>query len=348
MRRLDSSASAPLDGVSCAQVRQRGLQVNPRGLRRRQSAARPHSAVGPSALDDDAPVDFRKLAVCTTVYSLVEGAVTYPYDLAKTRQQVSPPGSAVTQMSTTSYVQMMIRDHGVRSLYRGCSWNVLGGVPSEVAYYATYTYAKERMLQTHAGQQHPSAVFFLAGLVADAFGVLLWVPVNIVSQRLQMQGSHGPLSVGAPAAAANAAVEGVGAHAQKRVPELEHHVCRTQATHNLHASPDIRSTLACSPPVSRQAMAAECVEQAASTSAAGASRSPPIALQSSGASSGDTLAAQSARTCADSSIRTSSRPVPSTAASAEMSGLKVISRILQRDGPMGLWRGTGIAMASLA
>ena len=317
MRRLDSSASAPLDGVSCAQVRQRGLQVNPRGLRRRQSAARTLSADGSATADDDLPVDLRKLAVCTTVYSLVEGAITYPYDLVKTRQQVSPPGSAVTQMSTTSYVQMMIRDQGVRSLYRGFSWNVLGGVPSEVAYYAAYTYAKERMLQTHMGQKHPSAVYFLAGLVADTFGVLLWVPVDIVSQRLQMQSSHDPR--GGPAAA-SAAVDS--------------------------ASRQAKGCAVGSPPASRQALAAESIERAAASSAAGMPRSPPVALQSIAASSGEALAAQSATTRGAPSMASSSSAA--ALAAAEPSGLQVINRILQRDGPMGLWRGTGITMASLA
>jgi hypothetical protein len=328
MRRLDSSASAPLDGVSCAQVRQRGLQVNPRGLRRRQSAARPHSADGSSALDEDAPVDLRKLAVCTTVYSLLEGAVTYPYDLVKTRQQVSPPGSAVTQMSTTSYVQMMIRDQGVRSLYRGFSWNVLGGVPSEVAYYATYTHAKERMLSTHMGQKHPSAVFFLAGLVADAFGVLLWVPVDIVSQRMQMQGSHEPLALGQ--AAATQVARDASRHAEQHRAEFEHRV---------HSPP------------SRHTPAAESIEQAAmAPSSACALHRPPTTPQQSGASSGGAPVAQSARSCADAraSVGTRGPVLSASAAEAEMTGLQVISRILQRDGPMGLWRGTGITMASLA
>ena len=134
----------------------------------------------------------RKLAACTTIYSLVEGLITYPYDLVKTRQQVAPPGSIVRVLSTTEYVHAIIREEGARSLYRGFGWNVLGGVPSEVAYYAMYTQAKHAMLQTEAGRTYPSVVFASAGLLADVVGVLLWVPADIVSQRMQMQGVHGP------------------------------------------------------------------------------------------------------------------------------------------------------------
>eukprot|EP00325_Prymnesiales_sp_UTEX-LB-985_P008367 CAMPEP_0174709838 /NCGR_PEP_ID=MMETSP1094-20130205/11662_1 /TAXON_ID=156173 /ORGANISM="Chrysochromulina brevifilum, Strain UTEX LB 985" /LENGTH=307 /DNA_ID=CAMNT_0015908557 /DNA_START=40 /DNA_END=963 /DNA_ORIENTATION=+ len=92
-------------------------------------------------------------------------------------------------MNTTAYVHKLIQESGPRALYRGFSWNVLGGVPSEVAYYATYTHAKELMLQTRTGQQYPSAVFFCAGLLSDVLSVLLWVPADIVSQRLQLQDS---------------------------------------------------------------------------------------------------------------------------------------------------------------
>lgn len=151
----------------------------------------PSSSVASASTDvSDDKVDLRKLAACTTVYSLLEGIITYPYDVVKTRQQVSPPGSAVTQMSTIEYVHKVIQTNGPRSLYRGFSWNVLGGVPSEVAYYAAYTHAKELMLSDPLGQQHPSAVFFLSGLVSDIVSVVLWVPADIVSQRLQVRGAR--------------------------------------------------------------------------------------------------------------------------------------------------------------
>ena len=61
-------------------------------MRRRPSAPPPDE---PSSAGENSEVDLRKLAVYTTAYSLVEGAVTYPYDLVKTRQQMAPPGSRV-------------------------------------------------------------------------------------------------------------------------------------------------------------------------------------------------------------------------------------------------------------
>jgi hypothetical protein len=156
-----------------------------RVLRRRTSAPQAHGA---HEDEEEAPVDLGKLAVCTTIYSLVEGVVTYPYDLVKTRQQAAPPGSRVTQLPTTAYVHDIIQKEGAHSLYRGFSWNVLGGVPSEVAYYAMYTWSKHTMQRTHLGQEYPSAVYACAGLLSDVVGVLFWVPADVISQRMQLQG----------------------------------------------------------------------------------------------------------------------------------------------------------------
>ena len=104
-------------------------------------------AAGPSTSppepddDDELPeVNLGLLAAMTTVYAFAEGLVTYPYDLVKTRQQVSC-GSAAHEVHTSTGVHMLKirREGGVRALYRGFGWSLLGGIPSEVVYYVSYT-----------------------------------------------------------------------------------------------------------------------------------------------------------------------------------------------------------------
>ena len=240
-------------------------------------------------------VDLNKLAVLTTLYSLVEGFITYPFDLVKTRQQVAPRGSPATVLSTTQYVHALIREGGPRSLYRGFGWNVFGGVPSEVAYYATYTHAKDLMLQTHNGRQNPGLVFFGAGLLSDAISVLLWVPADIVSQRLQL----------APNRASDCA-RGVGAGS-------------SSGSHGGSG------------------------DGGGGGSGSGGGGSSRGGGACSGNSSGGS--ARSRLACG---------PVAADAAAvkaaggAETSGLEVVSGIVRREGVLGLWRGTGITMATLA
>lgn len=140
--------------------------------------------------DDEGDVDLGLLGLMTTVYTFAEYFVTYPYDLVKTRQQMARPSSAASEMSTGAHLLEVHRQGGVRALYRGFGWSLLGGIPSEVVYYVGYTHAKEAMLLTPTGQANPSAVYLVAGALADLLSVFLSVPADVVSQRLQLQSSR--------------------------------------------------------------------------------------------------------------------------------------------------------------
>ena len=288
-------------------------------MRRRPSAPPPDE---PSSAGENSGVDLRKLAVYTTAYSLVEGAVTYPYDLVKTRQQMAPPGSRVLQLSTPAYVHAIIHEQGGASLYRGFGWNVLGGVPSEVAYYATYTQLKHAMLQTDIGQQYPSAVFASAGLLADIVGVLLWVPADIISQRMQMQGASSVDS--ASAAMDTAAVlhnrgDGIGANGGS----------------SSGSSGGGSGGSGSGGAKGRGALGGGSqprfggLSYLRDLSAVSASRTP--------LPSGSTVAVDAA----------SASLLPSVNVQPP-SGLQLALRIYQREGPLGLWRGTFATMLSLA
>lgn len=129
----------------------------------------------------------RFTGVCGAV-ATAEGMLTYPFDLIKTRQQTTPLSSDVMHRSTLHYLNSVVRRDGVRSLYRGFGWSVIGGLPSEVSFYLSYTVLKDALLKTRLGQEHPSSVYLAAGAGADAISLLLWVPADIISQRLQVQG----------------------------------------------------------------------------------------------------------------------------------------------------------------
>ena len=140
---------------------------------------------------DHPDLDLGMLAALTTIYTCAEGVATYPYDLVKTRQQMAQQGSAAAghEMSTGAQLLQIRREGGMRALYRGFGWNLMGAIPSEVVYYVGYTQVKQALLLTPTGQANPSAVFVLSATVADLLSVLLSVPADIVSQRLQLQSS---------------------------------------------------------------------------------------------------------------------------------------------------------------
>ena len=135
------------------------------------------------------PVHLGRLAALTGLYSLAEGLVTYPYELVKTRQQAAPAGHASRTTPTIEYMLRVNRENGPRALYRGFGWNVFGGIPSEAAHYVAYHQTKVWMLQTRTGARNPSLVYVAAGTLAEIVSVGLWVPFDVISQRLQLQGT---------------------------------------------------------------------------------------------------------------------------------------------------------------
>jgi hypothetical protein len=283
--------------------------------------------------DGEGRVDLRKLAVLTAMYSFVEGCVTYPYELIKTRQQAAPLGSAAHRMSTLAYVEMMIEHGGPRSLYRGFSWNVVGGVPSEVAYFAMYTHAKELGLQTHVGQQHPGAVYFLAGLLSDTVSILVWVPFDIVAQRLSLKDSVDTRAGASAPAAANSSVSSSAPGRGARSAEA----CGTR--------PIVR------PWVHLRALS--------SLGRAGTEASQPAAVpsvsSSCGAPTAPAITGLAPNTAPWQHLRALSNveraPFGGGAvlgSAAETTGLQIVASIVRREGVLGLWRGTWLTMASLA
>jgi hypothetical protein len=142
-------------------------------------------------VDTERELYMGRFCLLTGLYTMVEGVFAHPYDLIKTRQQASPPGSLARSMGTASYFLHLFRAGGFRELYRGFGWAVIAHIPSDIIYYAGYTEIKRLMLGTSLGTIAPSAVYMAAGCIADALSVLVSVPAEVVSQRLQLQGVDG-------------------------------------------------------------------------------------------------------------------------------------------------------------
>lgn len=110
----------------------------------------------------------------------------------KTRQQVQT--GAVTQ-------SLSIRSMGgIRSLYKGFLFYAVASLPAYLVYISTYTYAKSALglhydsspanglpadtVPEPSFQQTMAPMF--AGFIADAACLALYIPVEIVAQRLQL------------------------------------------------------------------------------------------------------------------------------------------------------------------
>jgi solute carrier family 25 (mitochondrial citrate transporter), member 1 len=113
--------------------------------------------------------------------------LTHPFSTIKTRLQVQGATSAVSNGATEIYsgpISALIsicRKEGFRSLYKGVGVVVVAAAPSQALYFGGYETVKRL-----AGD-HPMSIF-AAGCAAQLCGSLAWVPMDVIKERLQIEG----------------------------------------------------------------------------------------------------------------------------------------------------------------
>jgi len=163
----------------------------------RQQHQHHHAAAAASELRLPADIDWHMLdkskffLLGAALFSGVS-ATLYPVVVLKTRQQVmvaaSPP------QSCTRLGLNILRREGVRGLYKGFTTSLTGTIPARALYMSTLEVTKSSVasLATKAGgMSEPAAAAVAnaaAGLTASIAAQLVWTPIDVVSQRLMVQG----------------------------------------------------------------------------------------------------------------------------------------------------------------
>lgn len=118
-------------------------------------------------------------------------ATLYPVVLLKTRQQVGQ-----YQASCIRTAFSIVRHEGLRALYRGFGTSLMGTIPARALYMAALEITKSNVgtATVRLGLPEPTAATIAnaaAGLSAAMAAQLVWTPIDVVSQRLMVQGGGG-------------------------------------------------------------------------------------------------------------------------------------------------------------
>lgn len=118
-------------------------------------------------------------------------ATLYPILVLKTRQQVSQ-----TQVSCWSVGANILRREGFCGLYRGFGASLMGTIPARALYTGALEITKSVVGTTtiQLGFSDPAAAAVTnaaAGLSAAVAAQLVWTPVDVISQKLMVQGTQG-------------------------------------------------------------------------------------------------------------------------------------------------------------
>ncbi|KAL2545057.1 Mitochondrial substrate carrier family protein [Forsythia ovata] len=122
------------------------------------------------------------------LFSGVSGTL-YPIVVLKTRQQVMLNGISCLKMASS-----IMRSEGFRGFYRGFGTSLMGTIPARALYMGALEVTKSNVGNITTGrlglsEASASAIAnAAAGLSAAMAAQLVWTPIDVVSQRLMVQG----------------------------------------------------------------------------------------------------------------------------------------------------------------
>ncbi|KAL4572340.1 hypothetical protein LXL04_019113 [Taraxacum kok-saghyz] len=124
------------------------------------------------------------------LFSGVSGML-YQALVLKTRQQVQLQNTPCFKMAAS-----VLRHEGFRGLYRGFGTSLMGTIPARALYMGALEITKSNLRYTTVkmGLSEVKAAAIAnaaAGLSAAVVAQLVWTPIDVVSQRLMVQGGKG-------------------------------------------------------------------------------------------------------------------------------------------------------------
>lgn len=115
---------------------------------------------------------------------IVGRTLTHPLDTAKARLQASN-----TYSNSLHALSSTLRTEGIRGWYRGFGVVISLGTPGTIMYLSSYEIAKDRLQKN---ERLPAWASHLAsGMIAETIACIVYVPVDVVKERMQVQQSQG-------------------------------------------------------------------------------------------------------------------------------------------------------------
>ena len=118
----------------------------------------------------------------------------HPIDTCKAKLQVQRPSSSASASSPLPFSNVLsclrytYQREGIRGLYAGFPIAFFGSAPAACLYLTSYELNKRWLSELPGTKELPQALqHFTAGLLAETFSCVLWVPIDIVKERMQVQ-----------------------------------------------------------------------------------------------------------------------------------------------------------------
>jgi hypothetical protein len=128
-----------------------------------------------------------KVVLVSMISGLLSGAIakiiTHPIDTIKAKVQIETKSTEKISHAFSS----TIKSEGIKGLYRGIGISVFGSIPACCLYFGTYEWAKKNLLFLNYLENAEFLKYFIGGIIAETVSCLIFVPVDIIKERRQVQ-----------------------------------------------------------------------------------------------------------------------------------------------------------------
>ncbi|KAH0784242.1 hypothetical protein KY290_003840 [Solanum tuberosum] len=139
-------------------------------------------------------LDKARFHIIGAILFTLQSALIHPTAVVKTRMQVA--GSGLSQMTGFSVFRHIIRSDGIPGIFRGFGTSAVGSLPGRVLALTSLEVSKDMMLKYTQGlnMSEPTSAALangFAGMVSNLLSCVYFVPLDVICQRLMVQGIPG-------------------------------------------------------------------------------------------------------------------------------------------------------------
>jgi solute carrier family 25, member 44 len=136
-------------------------------------------------------LDAGKFAIWSNLYYIVTNVLLYPADLLATRLQADRfmPHHNLKLLRIAREIQIK---EGLKGLYRGFGTSLVASQPGQYLYFITYEMSNQILRDKVFGpnSQYSWVSNGMAGIIAEGVSALVYLPADLVIQRLQVARSY--------------------------------------------------------------------------------------------------------------------------------------------------------------
>jgi Mitochondrial carrier protein len=128
-------------------------------------------------------------ALASTISGMLSRIACHPIDTIKAYVQSQNTPNAVRVLATAT---SLYQEGGIRRFYRGFGIAFVGSGPASLLYFTSYEISRDYLKETQYFRSFHFLTHFLGGLIGEAVSCVLWVPIDVIKERMQSQSKNSP------------------------------------------------------------------------------------------------------------------------------------------------------------